>query len=85
MRYIVEKGFIAVNGISLTVADKDSSSFEVSVVDFTRNHTTLGIMHIGDQVNLEVDIIAKYVEQLSDPRSRGITAGFLAEHGFTAG
>ena len=85
MRYVVEKGFIAVNGISLTVADRDASTFEVSVVNFTRSHTTLGTMHIGDQVNLEVDIIAKYVEQLSDSRSRGITAGFLAEHGFTLG
>jgi len=82
MRYIVEKGFIAVDGVSLTVVTKDASSFQVSVVDFTWKHTTLGSRRVGDQVNLEVDIIAKYVEQLSQPRRSGITVSFLQEHGF---
>ncbi len=82
MRYIVEKGFIAVDGVSLTVAAKDTSSFQVSVVDYTRQHTTLGNRQVGDSVNLEVDIIAKYVEQLSQTRRTGITADFLQEHGF---
>ena len=85
MRYIVEKGFIAVDGVSLTVVTKDASSFQVSVVDFTRKDTTLGSRRVGDQVNLEVDIIAKYVEQLSQPRRSGITASFLQEHGFLVG
>ena len=84
-RYIMEKGFIAVDGVSLTVVAKDASSFQVSVVDFTRKHTTLGSRRVGDQVNLEVDIIAKYVEQLSQPRRSGITVGFLQEHGFLVG
>ena len=82
MRYIVEKGFIAVDGVSLTVATKDTSSFWVSVVDYTRTHTTLGDRQVGDLVNLEVDIMAKYVEQLNQPRSMGITTEFLQEHGF---
>ncbi len=82
MRYIVEKGFIAVDGVSLTVVTKDTSSFEVSVVDYTRKHTTLGERQVGDLVNLEVDIVAKYVEQLSQARSAGITLDFLQEHGF---
>ena len=82
MNYVVEKGFIAVDGISLTVVSKDTSSFLVSVVDYTRKHTTLGNRQIGDVVNLEVDIIAKYVEQLSQPHRTGITVGFLQEHGF---
>ena len=82
MRYIVEKGFIAVDGVSLTVVTKDTSSFQVSVVDYTRKHTTLGSRQVGDLINLEVDIIAKYVEQLSQARSPGITVGFLQEHGF---
>jgi len=82
MRYIVEKGFIAVDGVSLTVVTEDTSSFQVSVVDYTRKHTTLGSRRVGDLVNLEVDIIAKYVEQLSQSRSSGITANFLQEHGF---
>ena len=82
MRYVVEKGFVAVDGVSLTVVAKDASSFQVSVVDFTREHTTLGSWRVGDRVNLEVDIIAKYVEQLSQPRRSGITVSFLQEHGF---
>jgi len=82
MRYVVEKGFIAVDGVSLTVVAKDANLFQVSVVDFTRKHTTLGSRRVGDLVNLEVDIIAKYVEQLSQPGSSGITVGFLQEHGF---
>ncbi len=85
MRYVVEKGFIAVDGVSLTVGAKDASSFQVSVVDFTRKHTTLGSRRVGDLVNLEVDIIAKYVEQLSQPRRSGITVSFLQEHGFLVG
>ena len=85
MRYVVEKGFIAVDGVSLTVVAKDTSSFQVSVVDFTREHTTLGSRRVSDLVNLEVDIIAKYVEQLSQPRRSGITVSFLQEHGFLVG
>ncbi len=85
MCYVVEKGFIAVDGISLTVMAKNASSFQVSIVDFTRKHTTLGSQRVGGLVNLEVDIIAKYVEQLSQPRRSGITASFLQEHGFLVG
>ena len=82
MRYIVEKGFIAVDGVSLTVTAKNTSSFQVSVVDYTCRHTILGNRQTGDLVNLEVDIIAKYVEQLSQPRNTGITTELLQEHGF---
>ncbi|MFC1908135.1 riboflavin synthase [Chloroflexota bacterium] len=80
--YITEKGFIAIDGVSLTVVTKDINSFQVSVVGFTQKHTTLGKRRMGDIVNLEVDIIAKYVEQLSQPRNSGITVNFLQEHGF---
>lgn len=82
MRFTVPKGFIAVDGVSLTITDKDTNSFRVSIVDYTRQHTTLGNKQVGDRVNLEVDIIAKYTEQLSQLQSTGITAEFLAEHGF---
>ncbi len=85
MSYIVEKGFIAVDGVSLTVVSKNTNSFQVSVVGYTREHTTLGGRGVGDVVNLEVDIIAKYVEQLSQPHSSGITIDFLQEHGFLVG
>jgi riboflavin synthase len=82
MRYVVEKGFIAVDGVSLTVLIRDATSFQVSVVGYTSQHTILGGRRAGDLVNLEVDIIAKYVEQLSQARSTGISVDFLNEHGF---
>jgi len=83
--YMVEKGFIAVDGVSLTIVTKNTSSFQVSVVDYTRQHTTLGSRRVGDLVNLEADIIAKYVEQIGQARSPGITVDFLQEHGFVVG
>jgi riboflavin synthase len=82
MRFTVEKGFVAVDGVSLTITTKDASSFWVSVVDYTQKHTTLGSKQVGDPVNLEVDIIAKYVEQLGQAHRTGITVDFLQEHGF---
>ena len=84
IRYTVQKGFIAVDGISLTVIDRDDNFFRVSVVGYTRQQTTLGEKRAGDPVNLETDIIGKYVEQFtgSQTRSTGITAAFLQEHGF---
>ncbi len=82
MRYIVEKGFIAVDGVSLTVVGCDAASFTVSIVGYTREHTTIEDRRAGDEVNLEADIIAKYVERLSQPRTSGITVEFLKEHGF---
>lgn len=83
LRYVVEKGFIAVDGISLTVVEKDQNSFSISLIPHTRQNTTLGKKRVGDTVNLEVDIIAKYVETLVEPSARGISTDFLQEHGFT--
>ena len=83
MRFIVSKGFIAVDGVSLTIVNKDNISFWVSIVDYTRRHTTLGDKQVGELINLEVDIIAKYVEQFNQPRTTGITVDFLQEHGFS--
>ena len=68
MKYVVEKGFIAVDGISLTVMAHDDSTFTVSVVEYTRENTTLGHRESGGVVNLEVDILAKYVEKLLSAR-----------------
>ena len=62
--YIVEKGFIAVDGISLTVVQKGTSSFTLSVIPYTLEHTNLQDKGPGDRVNLEADIVAKYVESL---------------------
>ncbi len=82
MRYVVLKGFIAVDGVSLTVTEKDSRSFGVSVVDFTRRNTILADKKAGDVVNLELDIIGKYVAEFLKPQDKGVTAEFLKEHGF---
>lgn len=93
MRYIVEKGSITIDGISLTVADVDSSSFKVSIIPHTALVTTLGERKTGDSVNLENDIIGKYVEKLLGPagdnngssaqsEGGGLTMEFLMKHGF---
>lgn len=70
MRYVVAKGFVAVDGISLTVVECDTSSFSVSVIPYTRERTVLGAREVGDRVNLETDIVARYVERLL-PAGRG--------------
>jgi riboflavin synthase len=64
MRYVVVKGPIAVDGVSLTVVERDESSFVVSLVTYTQENTNLTRRKVGDAVNLETDIIARYVEQL---------------------
>jgi riboflavin synthase len=63
-RYVVEKGSITVDGVSLTVVDVDDTSFGVSLIPTTLDLTTLGRRAVGEQVNLEVDVVAKYVERL---------------------
>jgi len=82
MRYVVTQGFIAVDGVSLTVVNRDARSFWVSIVDYTRENTILGSRRVGDLVNLEVDVIAKYVEQIGQTHRPGVTIEFLKEHGF---
>ena len=69
MRYVVPKGFVAVDGTSLTVVDCDDSGFTVTVIPFTRDNTVLGARAAGDVVNLEADVLAKYVERLTATRS----------------
>ena len=61
-KYIVEKGSIALNGVSLTVASKDKNSFDVALIPHTIELTTFGNLTIGDSVNVEVDILGKYIE-----------------------
>lgn len=87
LRCIVEKGSITIDGISLTVAAVDETSFSVSLIPHTAAVTTLGKKRAGDTVNLETDIIGKYVEKLLCPapepeRRGGISLEFLAENGF---
>jgi riboflavin synthase len=64
LRYCVEKGSIAVDGVSLTIAALDDDAFEVALVAHTLAQTTLGSLQPGDEVNLEADVLAKYVERL---------------------
>ncbi len=88
IRYVIEKGSITINGVSLTVNSCDKNSFSVSIIPHTLDVTTLGGLKQGDMVNIEVDIIGKYVEKLLAPKATGqaepsgINPAFLAEHGF---
>lgn len=83
LRYVVEKGSIAVDGISLTVNRVDARGFDVSLIPHTQGATTLGKKGAGGRVNLEVDLIGKYVEKLCGGFARGgISLDKLKEHGF---
>ena len=64
LRYVVEKGFVAVDGVSLTIVGCDEERFSVTIIPHTQEHTVLGSREPGDEVNIEVDILAKYVERL---------------------
>ena len=68
LRYVVHKGSITVDGVSLTVARRDDTSFAVALIPHTLEVTTLGARAVGERVNLEIDLIAKYVEQLLPAR-----------------
>jgi riboflavin synthase len=85
MPYIVDKGFIAVDGVSLTIVNLDDFSFIVSLVAYTMEHTTLGRKRPGDVVNLEIDILAKYVENLKERERQSLNSEFLREYGFVGG
>jgi riboflavin synthase len=80
-RYIVEKGSVAVDGISLTVNRCEKNRFYVNIIPHTAKNTTLGFKKVADPVNIETDIIGKYVEKFLNP-DKGIDMKFLAEHGF---
>ena len=64
-RYIVEKGFICVDGVSLTVVNCDEKSFSIALIPYTKDNTVLGLKRVGSTVNIETDIIGKYLEKLS--------------------
>jgi len=88
-KYIIEKGSIAIDGISLTVNSIDEKAFSVSIIPHTLGVTTLGALRQGSVVNIEVDLIGKYVEKLLSAKDADgggaqsrINSAFLAEHGF---
>lgn len=82
LRYVVEKGSIAIDGISLTVAKVSHTDFTVSLIPHTGEETTLLKHRPGEIVNLETDIIGKYVEKLMQPKSNGVTMELLQQNGF---
>ena len=81
---IVPKGSIAINGISLTVADVNNTFFKIAVIPHTLENTTLKLLKIGDIVNIETDILGRYVEKFLSPKHNksNLTMEFLAENGF---
>ncbi len=95
-RYIIEKGSITIDGVSLTVNVCGSGTFTVSIIPHSLKMTTLDALKVGNKVNIEVDVIGKYIEKLLAPRpsmagsddhgksksGEGIHPGFLAQHGF---
>ena len=87
-KYIAHKGSICVDGVSLTVNKVEGCEFELNIVPHTQQKTLFGAYEIGTRVNLEVDVIARYLERLllgdsaATPGNSKLTAGFLAEHGF---
>jgi riboflavin synthase len=87
-RYIAEKGSITVDGVSLTVNAVDGARFDLNIVPHTMQQTTLVDFTVGRRINLEVDLIARYLERLllgeraAQGKSDGISMAFLAEHGF---
>ncbi|MEG0772211.1 riboflavin synthase [Clostridium sp.] len=87
LKYIVQKGSIAIDGVSLTVAFVDKEVFKVSIIPHTKDMTTLLRKKVGDIVNLECDVIGKYIEKFigaeeQAPVKKGIDFNFLSEHGF---
>jgi len=85
-RYVIEKGSIALDGVSLTVNSCTGDEVSVNIILFTARHSTLDDLRVGDQLNIETDIIGKYVEKLlqrqNGSASGGVTSELLARHGF---
>jgi riboflavin synthase len=81
---VIEKGSIAVDGVSLTVNSVTGTAFSVNIIPYTAKDTTMDGLKVGDGVNLETDIIGKYVARLLGPHlaKSGLTEEFLARHGF---
>ncbi|MFG1882965.1 riboflavin synthase [Micromonospora sp. NPDC049102] len=80
-RYVVEKGSITIDGVSLTVAEVGTDEFAVGLIPTTLKLTTLGAKHVGDPVNLEVDVLAKYVERLLGARLADEASGAAPSNG----
>ena len=82
MRYVVFKGAVAVDGVSLTVSAVHPGGFEATLIPFTLDRTTFGGVRPGDRVNVETDIVGKYVLRFLERNDPGISREFLKKHGF---
>ena len=82
--FIIKKGSVTIDGISLTVTDLDATSFSVSIIEHTQGETTLTKKNIGDTVNIENDVVGKYVKKfiMSENKTKGISFDFLENNGF---
>jgi len=84
-KYVVEKGSIAIDGISLTVNEYQGEEIQITLIPYTIEKTTFLSKKVGDRVNVEADILGKYVEKILEQRSKkseGVDLSFLKEHGF---
>lgn len=81
-KFLIEKGSIAVDGISLTIVELSGNRFTVALIPHTIENTNFKYRKSGEAVNLEFDLIAKYLEKMAEPPNREITVNFLKEHGF---
>jgi riboflavin synthase len=82
MKYVVYKGAVAVDGVSLTVSSVHPEGFEVALIPLSLERTTFGRLRPGEAVNVETDIIGKYVRKVLEDRGSGISLDFLKKHGF---
>lgn len=82
LKYIIEKGSVTLDGISLTVADVQKDKFSVSIIPHTGQETTLLSKTTGDKINIECDIVGKYIEKLTQQENSGITVEMLSQYGF---
>jgi len=82
-KYVIDKGSVAVDGVSLTIVNAMNGKFEIAIIPHTLKNTILVNKKIGDIVNLEFDMIAKYIERQASPEKKELTLDFLKEHGYS--
>lgn len=81
-RYVARKGSVTIDGVSLTVNDVSATSFEVNIIPHTADVTIMGDYAVGTNVNVEVDLLARYIERLLAKDGEGLSMEFLKEHGY---
>jgi riboflavin synthase len=86
VRYVVRKGSVAIDGTSLTVNDQHDRSFTLNIIPFSSSRTTIGSKNPGDRVNIETDVVARYVEKfVGTEEKQGVDLDFLYKHGYIKG